>query len=66
MKMLDNYGPNTKKARTIALVLKAVIGFAATSTLITGHVWATLVIGAVGAGLNELINIKNWNDEDQH
>lgn len=61
---MKNYGyQGSKRAKTIALVLKSVITVAATSTLVTGHIWATLIIGMVGAGLNELINIKNWNDE---
>lgn len=61
---LKNYGPNSNKARVVALVLKSVIGTVAVSTLVTGHVWATLIIGAVGAGLNEVINLYNWDEKN--
>lgn len=60
---LKKYGPNSNKARVVALVLKAVIGTVAVSTLVTGHIWATLIVGAVGAGLNEVINIYKWDEK---
>lgn len=61
---LEKYGPNSNKARVVALVLKSVIGVVAASTLITGQIWATLIVGAVGAGLNEVINIYKWDEKD--
>lgn len=57
----NNYGPNSNRARTIALTLKAMIAVAAGSTIVTGHLGWALVIAIAGAAINEIINIYNWD-----
>lgn len=60
-KGFNNYGPNSNRARTVALTLKAMVAVAGTSTFVTGHLVWTLIIAIAGAALNEIINIYDWD-----
>ena len=61
-KFLKNYGKNNNdKAKVITLIIKAITGVVGTSLVLeNNHPYITLVVLAVGAIANELINIYKW------
>jgi len=59
--MLNNYGNKPNSAKLIALCVKAVTGVVGASLVLEqNHPYLALIVLAIGAACNEIINFYNW------
>jgi hypothetical protein len=62
MKILDQYGQKTNKAKLIALIIKSITGVVGASLVLEqNHPYLALTVLAIGAAANEVINFYKWD-----